>query len=275
MKRQMQEMGRPPIETDGQTIREWDRRPDESPEAFLAFSIYRDCGPGRNIRAAWRIHAPESKTLAGSWFNWSAKFEWKNRAAVFDQYMQRKRLDHQREIVESESFRMAENQRVFRDNEVYLAEQAFRRAKEILAFPIIRDSYIQQLDGKTIVHKATLITPSYYFAAAALMKAASDLGRRGLNILNDDAEGVTPDAFRRLFYKHTGEAAKDFPAGALPAPMEDSAVKPEIHLPAEGDARNAPATSAGGEGKGEPGAVASPSVAPDGVNRFKPERARP
>jgi hypothetical protein len=237
-------------------INPWDRQPEETADQFLAFSAYRDSGVGaaRSIRRAWRDTHPTATQINSTWFNWSKKYRWKERVTQFDLWVQKERRDAVVRAKDNESARVLENAQVHRDNECYLAEQAFRKAQEILAIPLIRDSFVEQRDGKTIVHRAQLITPAYYFAAAALMKAGSDIGRRGLGIKdNDDEDGLTPEQFRKLFYRHTGEIARDLPAGALPAPIEGgSAVKPDINLPNQ---------------QGESGE--------SGVTKFVPPRERP
>lgn len=232
----------------------WDRQPDEGADAFLAFCHYRDFASGtdRSLRKAWFSLHPEAKGMNGTWFNWSRQNRWLERVEAFDAEMAQQQREAQQRYREYEVVRLQRNVQVHRDNECYLAEQAFRKAQEILAIPLVRDSFVEQRDGTTIVHKATLITPAYYFAAAALMKAGSDLGRRGLGIKDsDDDEGMSPETFRRLFYRHTGEVARDLPAGALPAPVADNAVKPDIQTAANGD---------GSE---------------NGLSRFVPPRERP
>jgi hypothetical protein len=253
MKNTFQEINEPIQLAEG--INSWDRQPEETADQFLAFSAYRDSGVGaeRSIRRAYKDTYPGSTQINSTWFNWSKKYRWKERTTAFDLWMHKERREAVMRSKDIESARIIENAQVHRDNECYLAEQAFRKAQEILAIPLIRDSFTEQRDGKTIVHRASLITPAYYFAAAALMKAGSDIGRRGLGIKDsDDEDGLTPEQFRKLFYRHTREVARDLPAGALPAPIEgSSAVKPEINLPNQGE-------------NGE-----------SGVTKFVPPRERP
>jgi hypothetical protein len=243
----------------------WDRLPEEPATAFLAFAAFRDLGPGRTIRKAWAVYSGQSEGVNGTWFNYSKAFKWVSRCEAFDAFTNQLRRDAVRALSETESARITENQRVHRDNEQYLSQQAFEKAAEILSIPVARSSFIEQRDGKTIIHKATLLSPSHLFAAAALMKAGSDIGRRGLGIKEDDAEAITPEGFKKLFYKTTGEIAKDFPSGALPAPVDNPATKPAIHLPGEND--KGTNGHANGNGHSPPQSTA--------IVTFKPTRARP
>lgn len=65
------------------------RQPDESDKAWLAWEIYRDLGPSRDILTAWRKYAKatglEGKYASNGFKQWHLKYEWDARAAAFDQ----------------------------------------------------------------------------------------------------------------------------------------------------------------------------------------------
>lgn len=266
MNKSADEMGYTPEGLD-KALRPWDRQEDETSLSFAMFCVYRDMGLKRGIREAWKIFAPGSTSIAGSMFNVSRRHKWVERCIAYDDWQQANKRAAQAEITSSEAFRVAENQKTFRDSEAYLADLGLTKAAEILAMPLVNDSYIEYRgDGKTVIHKATLITSSYYFAAAALMRAASDIGRRAHGIKGEgDDDGITAEQFKRLFYKHTGEVAKELPRGALPAPVDNAAVKPDIQLPRPGEATAVD--------PGEPGSEARPVTVE--VQRFNPPRERP
>jgi len=60
----------------------WERKPDESHKAYEAFSIYRDMGINRNVRAvAQKLN--KSLTIIG---RWSSRYNWVERAGAYDDY---------------------------------------------------------------------------------------------------------------------------------------------------------------------------------------------
>lgn len=61
-------------------VEPWERQEGEGPEAFEAFSVYRDMGPTRSIRAACR-HIGKARSLLGEW---SVKWSWAIRATAYD-----------------------------------------------------------------------------------------------------------------------------------------------------------------------------------------------
>jgi hypothetical protein len=265
----------------------WDRMDGEPSEPFIAFAFYRDMPPPRSIRKAYREYCPGA-TTSGSWFNWSTKYKWKERLAAFDAWLARERKAAVSEVAKAESARLAENQRRFRDNECYLGDLAMKRARDILRMPVAQDSWIEQRDGKTILHKATLIAPAHLLAAAALMRAGSDIGRKGHGLKEvGDGNVITVEQFHRLFYKNTGEIARDLPRGALPEPMANPDVKPALHLPAPNDAlpgvADAPQTPQtpgdenghNGNGNGNGHALPATPKLPGEIIKYRPQRERP
>lgn len=65
----------------------WDQQPDEPPEAYARFLIYRNLGPARTLTAAERLHGgtgKRKKTIAGHWCDESARFGWVRRAVAWD-----------------------------------------------------------------------------------------------------------------------------------------------------------------------------------------------
>jgi hypothetical protein len=74
----------------------WKQQPGESAEAYLAFSIYRDLGPWRSARQAyrkWRAQrpagAPARPALSGAWKRWHRKWRWQERAFACDREIDR------------------------------------------------------------------------------------------------------------------------------------------------------------------------------------------
>ncbi len=74
--------------------KEWERQEGESGRAFRAFTQYRDLGPGRSLNAAYTAsrEAKEELRAPGTWYEWSARFRWVERAAAWDAFLDGERL---------------------------------------------------------------------------------------------------------------------------------------------------------------------------------------
>lgn len=66
--------------TKNKKIVPWERRADETAKNYEAFCIYRDLGPGRSLRLVSEMCGKNESLLS----RWSAKFDWVNRASLWD-----------------------------------------------------------------------------------------------------------------------------------------------------------------------------------------------
>jgi hypothetical protein len=64
----------------------WDRRKDESPEAFEAFVMYRDMGSGRSTAKVGK-RLKKNKSLMD---RWSSKHDWVDRTAAWEEHLDRR-----------------------------------------------------------------------------------------------------------------------------------------------------------------------------------------
>jgi hypothetical protein len=91
----------------------WERLAGESGAAYAAFCAYRDYGPDRNIRrtveAALAVDGGEAGTNRGRaakrygmWRAWSTQFRWRERAADYDQYLDRLKQTEKRKTIEAQ-----------------------------------------------------------------------------------------------------------------------------------------------------------------------------
>jgi hypothetical protein len=85
----------------------WERLTGESGAAYAAFCSYRDFGPDRNIRRA--VEAALSEAERGKvekryrmWRVWSTQFRWRERAADYDQYLDRLKQTEKRKTIEAQ-----------------------------------------------------------------------------------------------------------------------------------------------------------------------------
>lgn len=79
----------------------WDRRPDETLQAYEAFTAYRDMPRPRSVDEAYRNHLRErtggeikkSLQASGRWWTWNTNHEWRSRVESYDGYLELKRRD--------------------------------------------------------------------------------------------------------------------------------------------------------------------------------------
>jgi hypothetical protein len=83
----------------------WERLPGESGFAYAAFRAFRDYGPERNIRKA--VEAAEKDKGQWDkryrvWRNWCSQFRWRERAADYDNYMDKLKQAEKRKTIEEQ-----------------------------------------------------------------------------------------------------------------------------------------------------------------------------
>jgi hypothetical protein len=83
----------------------WERLENESSAAFAAFGLFRDSGPERNMSKA--VKAAEADPVKAAkryrmWRLWSMKFQWRERAAAYDQYIDKMKLAGKRRALEAQ-----------------------------------------------------------------------------------------------------------------------------------------------------------------------------
>jgi hypothetical protein len=95
----------------------WERLTGESGGAYAAFIRYRDYGPERNIRRAVSAYLPDAAAAVDGkpgadrgtvekryrmWRAWSTQFRWRERAADYDQYLERLKQTERRKTIEAQ-----------------------------------------------------------------------------------------------------------------------------------------------------------------------------
>jgi hypothetical protein len=85
----------------------WERLTGESSTAFFAFCSYRDFGADRNIRKAVEaVHKGAATSFIAKeyrmWRQWSMKFQWVNRAADYDRYLEKLKQTEIRKTIEAQ-----------------------------------------------------------------------------------------------------------------------------------------------------------------------------
>ena len=81
-------MGIPAKEHVDPNAKPWEQLPEESSQAWLAFSLYRDLGPSRMKGAALKMYNAQtggrSKVPGANWHRWAKRFGWEYRIEAFD-----------------------------------------------------------------------------------------------------------------------------------------------------------------------------------------------
>jgi hypothetical protein len=83
----------------------WERLPGESSLAYAAFRAFRDYGPERNIRKAAEAGEPDAgkrEKRYRVWRNWCSQFRWRERAADYDNYMEKLKQAELRKTIEAQ-----------------------------------------------------------------------------------------------------------------------------------------------------------------------------
>src|SRR6516164_6680801 len=72
----------------GPSLEPWEQQTGESARAFGAFTVYRDLGPRRSLRAAaTAFYGRSSASLERQVDKWSRAFRWVERANAWDQHL--------------------------------------------------------------------------------------------------------------------------------------------------------------------------------------------
>lgn len=73
--------------TNSENLNVWEARlPNESAGAFRAFCMFKAMGYRRSIKGCLEAHGIEARKY-GTWARWSRLFDWKNRAAAYDEFI--------------------------------------------------------------------------------------------------------------------------------------------------------------------------------------------
>ncbi len=77
----------------------WERQKNESSKAYAVFCVYRDLGPDRSLeKLRQNLDKPRSRKWLG---DWSVKYNWVDRAAAYDDYIEKKkREEKEKEILD-------------------------------------------------------------------------------------------------------------------------------------------------------------------------------
>jgi hypothetical protein len=196
----------------------WDRQPDESAAAHVAFACYRDLGPRRSLALAYDVwlaqHAPQRQRNAarpprppGHWTRWSSQHHWPARAAAFDAWIEARLAARREELERATAASWAARREAQREREWELAEALVDRARLMLAWPLAEERVTaRHPDGQphtTVILPArwNMHTVARYLALAcdlARLAAEMRLGRAGAPQAEPEREAIPLDLLQRI-----------------------------------------------------------------------------
>lgn len=163
----------------------WFRREDEPMKAYLAFQWYIFLPPeSRSVDAAYNAsqqHQEGTKKAPGSWKNYSLKYDWVERANLYDDHLNARQFflqeDASREYAEARARRAEFLER--KENEV--AEKLFKLAEEMLAHPLKKAVAKDDKGNVFEIHPVKWTLASL----PRVVEAASKLGRLSAGMPTD------------------------------------------------------------------------------------------
>ncbi|HOW67937.1 MAG TPA: hypothetical protein P5186_16220 [Candidatus Paceibacterota bacterium] len=121
-----------------------ERLPGESTQAYEAFRTYAGLGPGRSTREVCK-RLNKSIALIGKW---SAKHHWVERAAAFDDRLDRITQEAEEAKLIEKAGEWAERMQHTREEAYQMASRLVEKAEAMLKFPLAETI---SKDGKTII----------------------------------------------------------------------------------------------------------------------------
>ena len=157
-----------PDETDGP----WMRLPKEQAKHYKAFCEFMRMGASRSVSELHRryetANEPPTKRLK-TMYEWSGKFQWKERAAAWDEHLAKLALEEERRQFKAGIDQMLQNMIKSGRAAQFVGAKALQRVQESL----------EKLDGKDIDPKTL---PSFMRAAVFTMVAGSEMVAKGYGV---------------------------------------------------------------------------------------------
>jgi hypothetical protein len=157
------------------------RLPGESYEAYRAFCIYRDQGPGRSLNKAWRQERAErgkgcpQARCPGRWRLWAREWKWVERAVSYDAVQNRAGLEH-RCALEERRFEFEWENQVLLEELVSQIDSVLEKAPDAAGTDMTQKTK-EKINGKFIRTTTTIVKCLNLFGYAALVKACRDTAR--------------------------------------------------------------------------------------------------
>lgn len=151
-------------------LKPWERRPKESARAYAAFVVFRNLGPSRTLRAAYRqLSGNEQASQCSGEFSMRAvRFRWQERANAWDDHLQA-----ERDRVAAEESAKWERRRLQNQEDVYLDAMRLReKARSMIEYPHLRRTLEREErdpDGRVVRQFFTIEPARWGFGTVAQM----------------------------------------------------------------------------------------------------------
>lgn len=153
--------------------------------AYQAFLFYRDMGPSRNVKEAFRQSSgnPDAKQANGSYNRWCKDFRWYERAVAFDAYQfDLKKAAEARAMIAAGFDLSKERHKAVRAALEY-GDLLMQRGKIILGWPLADKIVKKKITARS---GETIETETHYEAVDARNVAASArIGQIGMEMIRD------------------------------------------------------------------------------------------
>lgn len=192
----------------------WEKWPDESNAAYVAFRTYLDMGDARTTTGAYRkgTGRKHAEVASSHWREWQVRFKWPERADAYDRMQRMSELKMRAEIQRDTTVQWAERRQSTREKAFQIGQSLMEKAEQMLRFPLATAETIKETLPDGTVKTVTIVEPArwnfgtvarYVLVANQLMRLASELetGRQrvDLRLIREEAEalaqqlGVDPD----------------------------------------------------------------------------------
>lgn len=207
----------------------YQKRPDESAKAYAAFRQYMLLpARERSIDAAWRAanqqQTSSDRRANGQWMGWSAKYNWVERAAAYDQHLAK------------------QDEELWEERRRRLREQDWSQAEELRsiiteALPYARGFIHRQ---KHVVRRAaqtttTIIESFDIVGLSKVLTEASKIQRLSTGDSTENINNLSGAALDAAIARALAELADAGQAGHAPAPADDEASADDDARTARGD----------------------------------------
>jgi hypothetical protein len=197
----------------------WERQPGESSRAYEAARLYFEMGPGRSLVAVGQ-KVGKSRGLIE---RWSARWNWRERAAGYDRHLAAIEMDARRQAFAEEAERWAQRQADLREQEWEASRALLQRAHDMLAHPLT--VMASDEEGRTLHQPARWSmkdVATFYELAFKLARSAAELDqlshrvRRALDREIEDALDRLESRLPRDVYVQVVEILADEDESEMP-----------------------------------------------------------
>lgn len=178
-------------------MRAFERQEGESQKAFDAFTKYLDLGPERTLAlatdAVYGRHKSGKRTQpVGQIVKWAKCFDWQERAQAWDDLLHMTRLQGAEDAEREKAYNLAAREQNLDEEILSLKEALIPRLKQMAAFPLVRTTKEETVDGKKVVTNIYPARWSFNTVVNAL-GVLKDVDEQGLSLNLNIGSGEASD----------------------------------------------------------------------------------